>query len=180
MVVQSSSQDFCPGVGPLSFSAGGSTAVDKARQWLTCDWRRPPYHSTVGVMALGHDGDAGSSVRFGDATPWKCCLRPPTQHALPSRYYVSQISHRPEKSSHGTPSHRLLSLRRCHQAKHCWFRRCCFLLLASLIGSPSKTSHVSSLLCDMLPPLLHTLHSLLFVIVTCAPKTCSAAAPPRS
>lgn len=75
---------------------GGSTMVDKARQWLTRDWRRPPYHSTVGVMALGHDGDVGSSVHFGDAIPWKCCLRPPTQDKSHSRYYVSQISHRPK------------------------------------------------------------------------------------
>lgn len=58
--------------------------MDKASQCLTRHWRQPPYHSTHGVMTLGHDGDAGSSVHFGDAIPWKCCLRPP-------RYYVSQI-----------------------------------------------------------------------------------------
>lgn len=77
--------------------------MDKARQWLTRDWRRPPYHSTVGVMALGNDGDVGSSVHVGDVIPWKCCLRPPTQYKLHSRYYVSQISHR--RKSHPIASH---------------------------------------------------------------------------
>lgn len=65
--------------------------MDKAKQWLTRHWRQLPYHSTDGVMTLGHDGDAESSVHFGDAIPWKCCLRPPAQNKLPSRYYVSQI-----------------------------------------------------------------------------------------
>lgn len=67
-----------------------------------------PYHSTHGVMALvtlGHDGDAGSSVHFGDAIPWKCCLRPPTHNKSPSRYYVSQIF----AQAKVIPSHPILS-----------------------------------------------------------------------
>ena len=127
-----SSLSFQSGVGPLSISAGGSNAVDKARQWLTRHWRQLPYHSTHGVMTLGHDGDAGSSVHFGDAIPVE--MLSSSTHAQLVALALLCVADIRTGQSHPIASHPmvLLSLRLYHQAKHCWFRRCCFLLLVRL------------------------------------------------
>lgn len=65
-----------------------------------------------------------------------------------------------KKSSHSIPSHGRLSLRLYHQAKHCWFRRCCFLLLVRLIRRvdrprPIHARHRLKHRC-ILPFLFHT------------------------